>query len=126
MTVFVKRPDGRTLTLDVESFNTIGHVKAQIRGKEGIKINLSLTKLALVVKCLAEGSAHVPYRESKLTHLLRDSLGGNSVTRLVATLSPAADCVDESVSTLRFADRARNVGANVRRNEHRPIDHVSV
>lgn len=97
------------------------------RVAEMTRINLSLHTLGKCVAALAsDKDVHVPYRESKLTRLLADSLGGNSVTRLVATLSPAADCVEESISTLRFADRARNVIATVRRNAQRPIDHALV
>ena len=70
----------------------------------------------------AAKGGHIPYRDSKLTRLLQDSLGGNTRTRLIATLSPSPDCLDESVSTLRFADRAKQVMALVRINEHRPVD----
>ena len=56
----------------------------------------------------------------------QDSLGGNASTRLIATLSPAADCADESLSTLRFADRAKQVMVFVRRNEKRPVDYALV
>lgn len=52
---------------------------------------------------------HVPYRDSKLTRLLQDSLGGNSKIILVATINPSSSCADESISTLRFADRAHQV-----------------
>ncbi|EGB10256.1 hypothetical protein AURANDRAFT_23121, partial [Aureococcus anophagefferens] len=106
------------------------------RVAEMTRINLSLHTLGKCVAALAArakrrggapgDAAHVPYRESKLTRLLADSLGGNSLTRLIATLSPAADCVDESVSTLRFADRARSVVVSVRRNLRRPVDHALV
>jgi hypothetical protein len=52
---------------------------------------------------------HIPYRDSKLTRILQDSLGGNTKTYLVATVNPSAECADESISTLRFADRAHQV-----------------
>ncbi|RHY10625.1 hypothetical protein DYB36_000884, partial [Aphanomyces astaci] len=71
-------------------------------------------------------NGHVPYRDSKLTRLLQDSLGGNTKTRIIATLSPAVDCIDESVSTLKFADRAKQVMVCVRVNEQREIDPVYV
>ncbi len=54
---------------------------------------------------------HIPYRDSKLTRMLQDSLGGNSKTYLVATINPSLACADESISTLRFADRAHQVRA---------------
>jgi Kinesin motor domain len=69
---------------------------------------------------------HIPYRDSKLTRLLQDSLGGNTRTRLIVTLSPSQDCLDETISTLRFADRAKQVMALVRINEHIPIDRAMV
>uniref|UniRef100_A0A7N5ZZG6 Kinesin family member 13Ba n=1 Tax=Anabas testudineus TaxID=64144 RepID=A0A7N5ZZG6_ANATE len=85
------------------------------RLKEGSNINKSLTTLGLVISALAEqGSAKnktkfVPYRDSVLTWLLKDCLGGNSRTAMVATVSPAADNYDETLSTLRYADRAKNI-----------------
>ena len=70
--------------------------------KEGIKINLSLTKLAFVVKCLAEGSKHIPFRESKLTMMLAKGLGGNNLLHIILALSNAAEHVVESTACLRF------------------------
>ncbi|KAF1322720.1 Kinesin-like protein, partial [Globisporangium splendens] len=68
------------------------------------------------------GSKHVPYRDSKLTRLLQDGLGGNTKTKIIATLSPSIDCIHESISTLKFADRAKQVMVLVRMNEQREID----
>ena len=109
------------------------------RVSEMTNINLSLHMLGRCIAALAQaakrakrdpGAAaaaiHVPYRDSKLTRLLGDALGGNATTRLIATLSPAADNVDETVSTLRFADRAKQVMVFVRRNEKRPVDYALV
>uniref|UniRef100_A0A8C5SS00 Kinesin-like protein n=1 Tax=Laticauda laticaudata TaxID=8630 RepID=A0A8C5SS00_LATLA len=85
------------------------------RLKEGSNINKSLTTLGLVISALADQAAgknknkFVPYRDSVLTWLLKDSLGGNSKTAMVATVSPAADNYDEILSTLRYADRAKNI-----------------
>uniref|UniRef100_A0A3P8QK47 Kinesin family member 13Ba n=1 Tax=Astatotilapia calliptera TaxID=8154 RepID=A0A3P8QK47_ASTCA len=85
------------------------------RLKEGSNINKSLTTLGLVISALAEqGTAKnktkfVPYRDSVLTWLLKDCLGGNSRTAMVATVSPAADNYEETLSTLRYADRAKNI-----------------
>ncbi|XP_041106632.1 kinesin-like protein KIF13B [Polyodon spathula] len=85
------------------------------RLKEGSNINKSLSTLGLVISALAEQSSgknknkFVPYRDSVLTWLLKDSLGGNSRTAMVATVSPAADNYDETLSTLRYADRAKNI-----------------
>ncbi|XP_056621125.1 kinesin-like protein KIF13B [Triplophysa dalaica] len=85
------------------------------RLKEGSNINRSLTTLGLVISALAEQGAgknkskFVPYRDSVLTWLLKDSLGGNSRTAMVATVSPAADNYEETLSTLRYADRAKSI-----------------
>ena len=73
-------------------------------------INKSLSALANCIAALSsKDRTHVPYRDSVLTRLLQASLGGNSRTLLIATVSPADKCVDESLSTLRFADRAKHV-----------------
>eukprot|EP01039_Chlorochromonas_danica_P001837 gene1837-2010_t len=69
---------------------------------------------------------HVPYRESKLTRLLQDSLGGSAKTFLLATISPARCNVDESISTLKFADRAKQVMVQAVINESRPVDYAVV
>lgn len=53
---------------------------------------------------------HIPYRDSKLTRLLRDSLGGKTKTCIIATVSPAVHCLEETLSTLDYAQRAKNVG----------------
>ncbi|RVE56001.1 hypothetical protein OJAV_G00231620 [Oryzias javanicus] len=85
------------------------------RLKEGSNINKSLSTLGLVISALADQGAgknkskFVPYRDSVLTWLLKDSLGGNSRTAMVATISPAGDNYDETLSTLRYADRAKNI-----------------
>lgn len=59
---------------------------------------------------------YIPYRESNLTRILQDSLGGNTHTCLIATISPSEDCADETISTLKFADRAKQVMTKVRAN----------
>ncbi|ENN74255.1 hypothetical protein YQE_09227, partial [Dendroctonus ponderosae] len=85
------------------------------RLKEGSNINKSLTTLGLVISKLADQSSgkqkdkFVPYRDSVLTWLLKDNLGGNSKTVMVATISPAADNYEETLSTLRYADRAKRI-----------------
>ncbi|XP_075976205.1 kinesin heavy chain 73 isoform X4 [Anticarsia gemmatalis] len=86
------------------------------RLKEGSNINKSLTTLGLVISKLADQSSgsknkdkFVPYRDSVLTWLLKDNLGGNSKTVMVATVSPAADNYEETLSTLRYADRAKRI-----------------
>lgn len=81
-------------------------------------INKSLTTLGKVISALAgNGSGHVPYRESKLTRLLQDSLAVNTRTILIATISPASIYVEETLNTLKFADRAKQVMVKVKKNE---------
>jgi kinesin family protein 3/17 len=86
--------------------------------KEGIKINLSLTALGNVISALVESKAgHIPYRDSKLTRLLQDSLGGNTKTVMIAAVSPADYNYEETLSTLRYAARAKAIKNKPRVNE---------
>lgn len=93
------------------------------RLKEGANINKSLTTLGKVISALAEVSKKkkktdfIPYRDSVLTWLLRENLGGNSRTAMVAALSPADINYDETLSTLRYADRAKQIKCNAIINE---------
>ncbi|XP_034392794.1 kinesin-like protein KIF1B isoform X5 [Cyclopterus lumpus] len=93
------------------------------RLKEGANINKSLTTLGKVISALAEVSKKkkktdfIPYRDSVLTWLLRENLGGNSRTAMVAALSPADINYDETLSTLRYADRAKSIKCNAVINE---------
>ncbi len=80
------------------------------RLKEATKINLSLSALGNVISALVDGKIkHIPYRESKLTRLLQDSLGGNTKTIMIANISPADYNFDETYGTLRYAARAKNI-----------------
>ena len=79
------------------------------RFKEGVNINKGLLALGNVISALCEDKAHIPYRDSKLTRLLQDSLGGNSHTVMIACVSPADSNLEETMSTLRYADRARKI-----------------
>lgn len=88
------------------------------RLQEATKINLSLSALGNVISALVDGrSKHIPYRDSKLTRLLQDSLGGNTRTLMVACLSPADNNYEESLSTLRYANRAKSIQNRPRINE---------
>ncbi|KAM8710099.1 hypothetical protein ACLKA7_016833 [Drosophila subpalustris] len=88
------------------------------RLKEATKINLSLSVLGNVISALVDGkSTHIPYRNSKLTRLLQDSLGGNSKTVMCATISPADCNCMETISTLRYASRAKNIQNRMHINE---------
>ncbi|KAG2172265.1 hypothetical protein INT43_004806, partial [Umbelopsis isabellina] len=89
------------------------------RFKEGISINSGLLALGNVISALGDETrkmSHVPYRDSKLTRLLQDSLGGNSQTLMLACISPSEMDVVETISTLKYANRARNIKNNVVRN----------
>ncbi|KAF3045607.1 kinesin motor protein cin8 [Didymella heteroderae] len=79
------------------------------RAAEAGLINKSLLTLGRVINALVERSSHVPYRESKLTRLLQDSLGGRTKTCIIATLSPAKSNLEETISTLDYAFRAKNI-----------------
>lgn len=88
------------------------------RLKEATKINLSLSALGNVISALVDGKTkHVPYRDSKLTRLLQDSLGGNTKTLMIACISPADYNYDETLSTLRYASRAKNISNKPKINE---------
>uniref|UniRef100_A0A915CN57 Kinesin-like protein n=1 Tax=Ditylenchus dipsaci TaxID=166011 RepID=A0A915CN57_9BILA len=124
--------------LDTEKVSKIslvdlaGSERAQSTGaegqrlKEGANINKSLTTLGLVISKLADESSKkkgkgarsvVPYRDSVLTWLLRENLGGNSKTAMIAALSPADVNFDETLSTLRYADRAKQIVCRAKVNE---------
>ena len=88
------------------------------RLKEATKINLSLSALGNVIQSLVDGkSGHIPYRDSRLTRLLQDSLGGNTKTVMIANIGPADYNFDETLSTLRYANRAKNIKNKPRINE---------
>ncbi|KAI3647239.1 hypothetical protein MP228_007460 [Amoeboaphelidium protococcarum] len=80
-----------------------------IRFAEATKINLSLTALAHVMSSIVSGAPHIPYRDSKLTRLLQDALGGNSKTLMIATISPDQSSLSETLNTLRYAWRAKQI-----------------
>lgn len=86
--------------------------------KEATKINLSLSALGNVISALVDGKTnHIPYRDSKLTRLLQDSLGGNTKTIMIAAVSPANYNYDETLSTLRYASRAKFIQNKPKINE---------
>ncbi|XP_043233135.1 kinesin-like protein KIF3B [Amphibalanus amphitrite] len=88
------------------------------RLKEATKINLSLSALGNIISALVDGkSSHIPYRDSKLTRLFQDSLGGNAKTVMVANIGPASYNYDETLSTLRYANRAKNIKNKPKINE---------
>ena len=103
---------GKLNLVDLAGSERQSKTKAQgTRLKEATKINLSLSALGNVISALVEGgkNKHIPYRDSKLTRLLQDSLGGNTKTIMIAAVSPADYNYDETLSTLRYANRAKNI-----------------
>ena len=91
---------------------------ANERLKEASNINLSLTSLMNVISALVDPKkTHIPYRDSKLTRLLEDSLGGNTKTCMIANISPADYNFEETMSTLRYANRAKNIKNQPKINE---------
>lgn len=90
------------------------------RAREGISINCGLLALGNVISALGDVSkkaSHVPYRDSKLTRLLQDSLGGNSKTLMIANISPSDRDFMETLNTLKYANRARNIKNRVQINQ---------
>eukprot|EP00039_Didymoeca_costata_P008337 m.110559 g.110559 ORF g.110559 m.110559 type:complete len:711 (-) comp14043_c0_seq3:1689-3821(-) len=86
---------------------------------EATKINMSLSTLGNVISALVDGkSTHVPYRDSKLTRLLQDSLGGNARTVMIANFGPADYNYEETITTLRYADRAKRIKNKPKINEN--------
>jgi len=101
---------GRLFLVDLAGSEMVKKTLASANVLEEAKmINRSLSALGNVIKALTEGSKHVPYRDSKLTRMLQDSLGGNSKTSLVITCSGALYNATETLSTLRFGNRAKRI-----------------
>ncbi|KAL7409264.1 kinesin-like protein [Mrakia frigida] len=111
-----------------ERANSTGATGARL--KEGANINKSLTTLGKVIAALAAASAepekgkkkkkeenHIPFRDSVLTWLLKDSLGGNSQTAMIAAIAPSSASYDETLSTLRYADQAKKIKTRAVVNE---------
>ena len=144
--VFTIRIEQKTETKQDDGMTKISLVKAKLNlvdlagseraektgatGKllqEGANINLSLMALGNVINALSEAGSvakdgkkaqkHIPYRDSKLTRLLQESLGGNAATVMIAAISPADYNYDETLSTLKYANRAKSIANAVTKNE---------
>ncbi|CDK25918.1 unnamed protein product [Kuraishia capsulata CBS 1993] len=120
ITVHMKLPDvlsgeafmkvGKLNLVDLAGSENISRSGAENkRAREAGMINQSLLTLGRVINALVENSPHIPYRESKLTRLLQDSLGGQTKTCIIATISPAKVSLDETLSTLEYAYRAKSI-----------------
>ncbi|CED82794.1 Kinesin-like protein [Phaffia rhodozyma] len=101
---------GKFNLVDLAGSENVGRSGAEgDRAAEAGMINRSLLTLGRVINALVDKSRHVPYRESKLTRLLQDSLGGRTKTRIVATISPSRSNLEETISTLDYAMRATRI-----------------
>ncbi|XP_063887911.1 kinesin-like protein KIF18A [Scylla paramamosain] len=96
-----------------------------VRFKEGSSINKSLLALGNCINALADGQRHIPYRDSKLTRLLKDSLGGNCRSVMIAAISPASTSFEDTYNTLRYAERAKTIRTTIRNNVKNVDQHVS-
>lgn len=99
-----------------------------IRLREGAKINTSLLALANCINALGDKTKKgffVPFRDSKLTRMLKDSLGGNCKTVMIATVSPASSQNEETINTLKYANRAKNIKMRVEPNKKMVYLHIS-
>ena len=110
---------GRLFLVDLAGSEKVGKTGASGQTlEEAKKINKSLTSLGMVINALSDGkSSHIPYRDSKLTRILQESLGGNSRTTLIINCSPSAYNYEETVSTLRFGERAKTIKQKAKVNE---------
>ena len=105
-----------------------------LRLVEGSNINKSLLALGSCINILCKTAAshpdkavrvHVPYRDSKLTYLLKNSLGGNCKTLMISNISPSRVCYEDTLNTLQYANRAKNIKCSVQRNEMSVIYNIS-
>uniref|UniRef100_A0A914PJT1 Kinesin-like protein n=1 Tax=Panagrolaimus davidi TaxID=227884 RepID=A0A914PJT1_9BILA len=109
---------GKLHLVDLAGSESIGRSGAvAARAREAGNINQSLLTLGRVINALTTNASHIPYRESKLTRILQDSLGGKTITTIIATLSPSSTNFEESVSTLDYAQRAKNIKNNPEVNQ---------
>jgi len=86
------------------------------RFREGSNINKSLLALGNCINALADGSKYIPYRNSKLTRLLKDSIGGNCRTVMIANVSPSSETFEDTFNTLKYADRAKKIKISLKKN----------
>jgi kinesin family protein 18/19 len=92
-----------------------------LRSLEGANINRSLLALGSCINALVEGKKHIPYRNSKLTQLLKDSLGGSCNTVMIANISPSSLSFGETQNTVHWADRAKEIRLKVESSYHNKL-----
>ncbi|KAJ3682758.1 hypothetical protein LUZ60_012985 [Juncus effusus] len=101
---------GRLNLVDLAGSENIARSGAKDgKAREAGEINKSLLTLGRVITALSEHNSHIPYRNSKLTRLLRESLGGKAKTCIIATISPSINCLEETLVTLDYASKAKNI-----------------
>lgn len=111
----VVMPDGRAKMTKLSLIDLAGSERAlategrSVRSTEGANINKSLLALSSCIHALCEGKRHIPFRNSKLTQLLRDSLGGAAKTVMIANVSPCSTQIGETTNTLHWANRAKEI-----------------
>eukprot|EP00981_Chlorochromonas_danica_P011041 scaffold3645_cov244-Ochromonas_danica.AAC.2 len=110
---------------DVQGSEKVSKTGASgMRLEEAKNINSSLTTLGMVINALADGAKHIPYRDSKLTMLLSEALGGNSKTTLIICCNPEITHAPETLSTLRFGERAKKIKTHAKVNEELSIEEL--
>ena len=117
----VKSKKAKLHIIDLAGSERVKHTNVEgERLREGCNINKSLHVLCNVINSLAESSKkkkHIPFRDSKLTHFLKDSLGGNSITKLLANVHTSRQYLGDTLSTLMFAKRTKSLRLKVELNE---------
>lgn len=114
--------DGQMKCVKLSMIDLAGSERASATGckgdrfKEGANINKSLLALGNCINSLSDGTKHIPYRDSKLTRLLKDSLGGNCQTVMIANIGPSSVTYDDTYNTLRYADRAKKIKTTMKKN----------
>ena len=101
------------------------NTKNNLRQQEGAKINQSLLYLGICINALASKSKFIPWRNSKLTHILKDSIGGNAKIVMISTISPSLFCTEETLNTLNYSNRAKNITTIIKKNVINVIDRES-
>ena len=105
--------------------NETNNNKNALRQQEGAKINKSLLNLGICINALASKSKFIPWRNSKLTHILKDYIGGNAKVVMISTISPSLFCLDETLNTLNYSNRAKNITTIIKKNVINVIDRES-
>ena len=111
--------------LNNNNINDVNNNKNALRQQEGAKINQSLLNLGICINALASKSKFIPWRNSKLTHILKDYIGGNAKVVMISTISPSLFCVDETLNTLNYSNRAKNITTIIKKNVINVIDRES-